>query len=173
MKIKRTIITAYCALLAAFSIYFLLDTFVIERVYSAEGSACEQAGSVSQAADATEQDSTGPQTVNTELTETTVTKDTYQDENISIKITEYRTNDTTVYAADIQLSSAGYLKTALAKGLYGRNVTARTSVTAAENDAILAINGDYYGSQQKGYVIRNGVLYRSTAVKGSRDLVIY
>ena len=173
MKIKRTIITAYCALLAAFSIYLLLDTFVIERVYSAEGSAYEQTGSVSQAADATEQDSTGPQTVNAALAETTVTKDTYQDENISIKITEYRTNDTTVYAADIQLSSAGYLKTALAKGMYGRNVTARTSVTAAENDAILAINGDYYGSQQKGYVIRNGVLYRSTAVKGNRDLVIY
>ena len=78
-----------------------------------------------------------------------------------------------MYAADIRLSSAEYLKTALAKGFYGRNITARTSVTAAENDAILAINGDYYGAQEKGYVIRNGVLYRSTAVKGRQDLVIY
>ena len=69
MKIKRTIITAYCALLAAFSIYLLLDTFVIERVYSAEGSAYEQAGSVSQAADATEQDCTVTQTEGAEATE--------------------------------------------------------------------------------------------------------
>ena len=38
---------------------------------------------------------------------------------------------------------------------------------------MLAINGDYYGSQERGYVIRNGVLYRGTAVSGRQDLVIY
>ena len=30
---------------------------------------------------------------------------------------------------------------------------------ADKNDAILAINGDYYGFREKGYVLRNGVLY--------------
>ena len=40
-------------------------------------------------------------------------------------------------------------------------------------NAILAINGDYYGAQERGYVIRNGVLYRSTAKSGNEDLVIY
>jgi exopolysaccharide biosynthesis protein len=39
-------------------------------------------------------------------------------------------------------------------------------------DAILAINGDYYGAQRSGYVIRNGVLYRDTS-SGSEDLVVY
>lgn len=28
-------------------------------------------------------------------------------------------------------------------------------------DAILAVNGDFYGFRDTGYVIRNGVLYRS------------
>ena len=74
--------------------------------------------------------------------------------------------------ADVQLASAEYLKTALAQGLYGRNVTAKTSTIAKSANAILAINGDYYGAQQKGYVIRNGVLYRGTSA-GREDLVIY
>ena len=73
----------------------------------------------------------------------------------------------------MQLSSAEYLKTALAKGAYGKNVTQKTSEMASANNAILAINGDYYGSREKGYVLRNGVLYRTTASKNQEDLVIY
>jgi len=43
---------------------------------------------------------------------------------------------------------------------------------AEENGAILAVNGDYYGSRQSGYVIREGVLYRDIAEDGNEDLVI-
>ncbi len=39
-----------------------------------------------------------------------------------------------------------YLKTAFAQNSFGTNVTAKTYNTAAENDAILAVNGDYYGA---------------------------
>lgn len=84
----------------------------------------------------------------------------YQDENISIALSEYNWYDTSVYVADIQLSSAQYLKTAFAKDTYGRNVTAPTSEIAAGKGAILAVNGDFYGTHTHGYVIRNGVLYR-------------
>lgn len=72
-------------------------------------------------------------------------------------------NDTTVYVADVVLSSPEYLQTAFAQSSYGRNVTEKTSEMAQDAGAILAINGDYYGAQEKGYVIRNGVLYRDTA----------
>lgn len=75
--------------------------------------------------------------------------------------------------ADVQLSSAAYLKTALANASYGKNVTAKTSEIAKANNALLAINGDYYGSQESGYVLRNGVLYRSAPASGREDLVIY
>ena len=88
-------------------------------------------------------------------------------------MTEYRENDTTIHVADITLSSAEYLKTALAKGSYGRNVTEKTSEMAEDVNAILAINGDYYGAQESGYVIRDGVIYRDTKESGQEDLVIY
>ena len=88
-------------------------------------------------------------------------------------MTEYCEADTTVYVADILLSSSEYLKTAFAQNSYGKNVTEKTSEMAARENAVLAINGDYYGAQEKGYVLRSGKLYRSEAEKGQEDLVIY
>ena len=104
------------------------------------------------------------------------TSDTsYSDDNISITLTETTVSNTQVYIADITVSSAEYLKTALAQNTYGTNVTAKTSVTAANNNAILAVNGDYYGANSTGYVIRNGVVYRDTVREDSSngDLAIY
>ena len=105
----------------------------------------------------------------------TVTDSSYKDENISINLTETTVNNTQVYVADITLSSSDYLKTAFAQNSFGTNVTAKTSVTAANNDAILAVNGDYYGANSSGYVIRNGVVYRDTVRENSNngDLAIY
>ena len=104
------------------------------------------------------------------------TSDTsYSDDNISITLTEKTVSNTQVYIADITVSSAEYLKTALAQNTYGTNVTAKTSVTAANNNAILAVNGDYYGANSTGYVIRNGVVYGDTVREDSNngDLAIY
>ena len=101
------------------------------------------------------------------------TGDSYSDSNLSIKVNEYTVSGTAVHAAEVKADSAGYLKTAFAQGAYGKNVTATTSDIADSVGAILAINGDYYGAQEKGYVIRNGEIYRSTASAGSEDLVIY
>lgn len=104
------------------------------------------------------------------------TSDTsYSDDNISITLTEKTVSNTQVYIADITVSSAEYLKTALAQNTYGTNVTAKTSVTATNNNAILAINGDYYGANATGYVIRNGVIYRDSVREDSSngDLAIY
>ena len=78
-----------------------------------------------------------------------------------------------MYVADVRLASADHLRTAFADNTYGRNVTDTTSDIAESVDAILAVNGDFYGAQQEGYVIRGGVLYRSAAKKGAEDLVIY
>ena len=95
--------------------------------------------------------------------------DTYEDENVKITYTQYTTNGTTIHVADVQLSSAEYLKTAFAEDTYGKNVTEATSEIAEAHDAILAINGDYYGVQEKGYVIRNGIVYRDKA--GASDVL--
>ena len=105
----------------------------------------------------------------------TVTDNSYSDDNISVTLTEKTVNNTQVYVADVTVSSAEYLKTALANNTYGTNVTAKTSETAANNKAILAVNGDYYGASSTGYVIRNGVVYRDTVREDASngDLAIY
>ena len=94
---------------------------------------------------------------------------TYEDENIKISYTQYESNGTTIHVADVQLSSVEYLKTAFAQDTYGKNVTESTSDMAEANNAVLAVNGDYYGVQEKGYVIRNGVVYRDKA--GTEDVL--
>ncbi len=103
------------------------------------------------------------------------TENSYKDENISLTITTKRIYDTTAYIADIRLSDVSQLKTAFAQGKYGRNIVEKTSETAANNNAIFAINGDYYGFREAGFVARNGALYRDTP-RGAGDddaLVIY
>ena len=97
----------------------------------------------------------------------------YSDDDIQIILKQYRYENTDIYVADIQVTSAEYLKSAFANNTYGKNVTAKTSAIAGSVDAILAVNGDYYGAQEKGYVIRNGVLYRDTSYSDTEVLCIY
>lgn len=153
----------YSLLLTAFTVYLALDTFVIPRVYAVVPETEAVSG---EEAEEERDEAQGESGV-------TVSENAYQDENISIAITQYRVYETEVYVADVQLSSAEYLKTAFAQNAYGRNITQKTSEIAESAGAILAINGDYYGSQEEGYVLRNGVLYRNTASPGQEDLVIY
>ena len=146
-------------LTASFS-YSMLKTFVIAETISTVSSTASSSNAevASKAAETA-----------------TVTDTSYSDDNISVTLTEKTVNNTQVYVADVTVSSAEYLKTALANNTYGTNVTAKTSETAANNKAILAVNGDYYGANTTGYVIRNGVVYRDTVREDSSngDLAIY
>lgn len=178
----------YGVILTIFTIYVVLDTFVITRIYSEVPSSASSAivseseteandNSTTETKDnesaVVENSSSEKGTIDDDIDAPIVTDMSYQDDNISITITEYQEYDTSIYVADVQLSSAEYLQTALAHNSYGKNVTQKTSEIAEENEAILAINGDYYGSQEKGYVLRNGVIYRSTSSRNQEDLVIY
>ena len=164
----------YTFMLVSFSIYVLLDTFVITRVYSVvEVEQSDANKNVLQEDDNRIVDDRDDTETDTEGSSLTVTDSTYQDENISIALNEYRQNDTAIYIADVTVSSADYLKTAFAENTYGRNLTKKTSEIAENAGAILAINGDYYGARESGYVIRNGVLYRETVSAETEDLVVY
>ncbi len=164
----------YGAVLVAFTLYVLLDGFVIPRRYASAESAAAESAAAAQSAAAQTQSGSQAAALSTQTTPAvTVTADSYSDGEVSIQITTYREYDTDIYVADITLSGADALKTAFADDTYGKNITETTSVIAAANDAILAINGDYYGTRS-GYVIRNGVLYRSTSAGADQeDLVIY
>ena len=144
----------YGAVLLIFTIYIVLDTFLISESYSKI---------VKPTIDTSTLD-TG---------EVTCTNNSYQDENIKIELKEYKENNTTIYVADVQIENPALLKTAFANNSYGKNITSKTSTIAENVKAILAINGDYYGVQEKGYVLKNGTIYRSIASKNQEDLVIY
>lgn len=101
-----------------------------------------------------------------------ITATSYSDANMQISITTVREYDTDIYIADVQVSSAAYLKCALAQNSYGRNLKQTTSSMASEHNAVLAVNGDYYGFRDDGFVVRNGVLYRDTAAADTDALVI-
>lgn len=140
--------------------YSMLKTFVLAETISTV---------------ATTSTSTNTATASQAAKSATVTDSSYKDDNISINLSETTVNNTQVYIADVTVSSSDYLKTAFAQNGFGTNVTAKTSETAATNNAILAVNGDYYGANSTGYVIRNGVVYRDTVREDSSngDLAIY
>lgn len=155
----------FSAVLLSANTYALLKTFVLAEAISTTPIATSTTTSSSTSETKSASTSTG---------KVTKTDSSYEDDNIKINITTKRVNDTTVYVADIQLSSADYLKTALAQSTYGTNVTEKTSSMAENNNAIFAINGDYYGANSTGYVIKNGNLYRDTERDSDyEDLIMY
>ena len=138
------------------------DRFLVEHVEIADVSEYEAQNST---ADSTTDAATGA----------TVTDTSYSDGATSIAIstvTEGSGSDTvTYYVADVTLSDATTLQSAFAKDQFGENITELTSSIAADNGAIFAINGDYYGFRDTGIVIRNGVVFRDEPAR--EGLVFY
>ena len=191
---KKGLGVLYGVLLFSFSTYAMLDTFVIPHpMQSVEINAIAETTSTSGIKESVEAliqsklgnntdttvetDSTTTASENTDTTvETAISIDggtvigQYSDSKTSITLKQYREYDSNIYVADVTVSDASDLKTALANNTYGRNITDTTSDMAENNNAVLAINGDYYGARQSGYVIRNGKLYRDTS--GNRDALV-
>ena len=168
-------------LILLWSLWTLLDAFVIPRdIITAADIVVETAPEGE-----TSEDDTDPEAVSEAdkeeeerirlLTDPVITDSSYNNGEVSIEIRYMRTLYTDIYIADVVTDDPAYLKTALAEGSFGRNLTDTTSSMAEQNDAILAINGDYYGFRDTGYVIRNGYLYRSVPAKdpNQEDLVLY
>lgn len=143
---KKTLISALSiALVMVFlNAYVLLDAFVLTQSY------------------VTVEPIEGNITGNT-TGDVVVTSLSYKDDNIEISIEKVNENSVIYYVVDIQLSNVTYLRTAFANNTFGRNINQTTSTMANNNDAILAINGDFYGFRNSGLIIRNGVLYRDVA----------
>ena len=156
----------FALILAAYTVYAALDTFVIVRVLTPDTLPTATAEASTAPTEAPTTVPTATESPAEQATTAPISADTeYHDDQIDIVLTTMRVENTTVYVADL-------LKTALAGNTYARNLTETTSVQAANAGAILAINGDYYGAQERGYVLRNGVLYRASAQSGTDALVI-
>lgn len=160
-KSLRTLLTAgYTILLIGTSTLAVLDTLFISKSYtkfSNETTATSQSASSS---------STSTATVNTATA--------YEDDTKAISIETYERNSTQIHVATVTIKGDASIKTALADETYGRNIKAKTSTTAQSVNAVLAVNGDYYGARDAGYVVRNGQLLRSDSQDANQeDLVIY
>ena len=174
----------YAILLTAAFTLALLDAFVIPKaqiaVVEPPAASDIQMESPSQAETPSQTDQIGSESafLGEEISaalpmEPVITATSYEDENIRIQIETVREHDTTYYVADVQVSDAAYLRTALAQNTFGRNIKDTTSEMASAHNAIFAVNGDYYGFRDKGYVLRNGILYRETVSDSDALLIDY
>ena len=93
--------------------------------------------------------------------EVTVTDSSYTSPDISITVTENTVGRVTYYLADIYVRDITCFQSALAGDTYGSGYRDSISDMALLNNALLAVNGDYYGNTREGVVIRNGVIYRA------------
>ena len=173
-KVRRIWRIAASIILVLWTIWTLLDAFVIPRdiIHRSETNEIASGLSTSQTEDPGIADDAGDE--ENVLTEPVITNTSYEDGHISIQIRTMRRLDTDIYIADIVVDNPDLLQTALAGDAFGRNLTDTTSSIAEANNAVLAINGDYYGFRDAGYVMRGGYLYRDLAAydQDQEDLCI-
>lgn len=163
----------YSVILTGTVTFTLLDTFVLPKSIANTEVIAVAPKTAASASSSSTQTSSGSVSIKTSSQPSAAVSDKfYQDENIKITIETARKYNSNLYIADIQLSDPSFLKTALANNTYGRNITATTSDMAEQNNAIFAINGDYYGFRDGGYVLRNGVTYRGTVRSGDNDALV-
>lgn len=150
----------FSVILTGYSFFCIADTFLIPKNIVP----VENNNELTSLSDNTTDDSSS----------VTVTDTSYESSSVSINITTLREYNTDIYVADVVIKDISYLHAGLANGVFGRNITAKTSEIASDCNAILAINGDFYGFRDSGPVIRNGYIYRSSARSSSSEaLAIY
>ena len=174
--VKRLAIAGVALVVVLGSIAFwALNTYVFDHVQISDVSAHEAEVRASTTTATPAQSAT---TETTETTETTaaatttskapsipqITDRSYTDDDTTITIdkvvTGTGTETVTYFVADVVLADAQQLRGGFANNKFGENIIADTSDIAAANEAMFAINGDYYGFRSSGIVIRNGVVFR-------------
>ena len=159
-SLRKALTLAYTFLLVGSSGLAVLDTLFISKSYT------KFSNETTITSHSANSSSTSTATVKTATA--------YEDDTKTISIETYERNSTQIHVATVTMKGDASIKTALADETYGRNVKAKTSTTAQSVNAVLAVNGDYYGARDAGYVIRNGQLLRSDSQDANQeDLVIY
>lgn len=94
------------------------------------------------------------------------TEDSYEDSTISVQCWRERISvkDKTVTAnfAEVKIAHPTQLRTAFAGGSFGTKRATATKM-ARSNNAVVAINGDFYNYHSDGLFIRNGAVFRELA----------
>lgn len=94
----------------------------------------------------------------------------YQDESMHVTFSQGRMHDTNWMAVSVTIASASQLRTSVA-GTYRSPGAAFATTMARRVNAVLAINGDYYGFNTSGYCVRQGTVIRCKA-QGDFDALL-
>ena len=94
----------------------------------------------------------------------------YHDDSLDVRVETFRRHDTTVMAVYVRLSDPSQLRTAMAAKPPSQKTMVVSSM-AKKNNAVLAINGDYFSFHQNGIVVRGGKMWRNRP-DGKRDILI-
>lgn len=99
----------------------------------------------------------------------------YEDPSIRVEWNKVENGDThfncMYYTAKIKIADASQLRTAAVNG-FDRGNRAKAQVMARRTNAVLAINGDFYGARSESYVLRQGVVYRDKVGENMDILLI-
>ena len=87
--------------------------------------------------------------------------DLYRDDRVFLTVKTVKENGVRYHIADVYLRDLSALQTAFATGSFCPGEKDSTLAMARENNAILALSGDYCGIRERGVVVRNGEMYRA------------
>ncbi len=95
----------------------------------------------------------------------------YDDGTMTVHIEQGVAYDTNIYYVYVTITDPSQIRTALA-GPYPSKMTRSVDVLAEQNNAVLAINGDYFAYHSRGYVVRGGQVLRNNPTSGRDTLII-
>ena len=182
---KTTLISTIAVAIVAIStiLYALADRYLIEHVEVANVNqvAAVQTTSTKVATSASASSSSGVSLASSQSKSASSSQASTSAQNVTSDNWNYKSNTTSItikkvvtgsgsntvtyYVADVTLADATQLSNAFAKNSFGTNIIEYTSTIAKNNNAIFAINGDYYGFRSDGIIIRNGKIYRSVPAR--------
>lgn len=94
--------------------------------------------------------------------------DSYEDDTLTVKCWHERIplegRTVTANFADVTIAHPTQLRMAFAGGTYGTSKRTLASRMAAANNAVLAINADFYNCRTDGLIVRQGKCYRKMCV---------
>ena len=97
-------------------------------------------------------------------------KVSYEDPTITVTLSSGRYSDCDWWMADIRIVSPTQLRTVSAGG-FNTSMTMTGSFLAKSVNAVLAVDGDYYFYTGKGYILRQGILYKNI-LDGTTDILL-
>lgn len=96
----------------------------------------------------------------------------YHDASLDVRIETIRRNDTNVMLAYVTLQDASQFRTGTAATNFPSKRVAPVAALTKQFQAVLGINGDYFGYHTDGVVVRNGRVIRMKPNEGRDTLIV-